>query len=199
MSYDGKAKDWIDKSGVTDKKMKEQAIENGTPQSYTDFEVRKMSHAQTKKEHKDKESELLERTIMGIDDPATAGYDAAYNLGINERVMERVNQAASDFKMDAFGSDAEIVEYYKNYDKIKAQEKAEVQAGYKAAYERERALENSKANLEISKASLESNYEAAALKAKESKPNLLSRFASFGSSKDEGKVGTIVDDFLDFD
>lgn len=189
MPLDLKAGTWMDKSGITDKDLKEKHAKSGTAQSYVNLQ-------EQKEQYKEQQAELMERTIMGIDDPATAGYDAAYNLGINEGVMERVNQAVSDFKMDAFGSDAEIVEYYKNYDKIKAQEKAEVQAGYKAAYERERALEKSKR-------SIENTYEAEALNdkygEKEEKPNLLSRFASFGSNKDEGKVGTIVDDFLDFD
>lgn len=185
MALDLKAGTWINKHGKTDKEIKESSAET-------------FVNLQEKKEqYKEQQTELMERTIMGIDDPSTAGYDAAYNLGINEGVMERVNQVASDFKMDAFGSDAEIVEYYKNYDKIKAQEKAEVQAGYKAAYERERALEKSKR-------SIENTYEAAKLSddaAKESKPNLIERFKNTlaGGDKDEGKVGTIVDDFLDFD
>jgi len=160
-----------------------------------------MSYAQSKKEHTDLERELMERTVLGTASADEVAGSIAYNAGVPLPIAQSVNQGLSNLKIDALGSDAQIVEYYKNYDKHKEQEKAAMTQSYETARKREQSLENSEARLAISKQALEDNYEAqriAAEKAeKDEKPNLVERFKDIVAGEDDYS-GTTVDDVFDF-
>jgi len=198
--YDKKAKAWLDKHEYPDEKIKERAVESGKD-THLVLEREKMSYAQSKKEHTDLERELMERTVLGTASADEVAGSIAYNAGVPLPIAQSVNQGLSNLKIDALGSDAQIVEYYKNYDKHKEQEKAAMTQSYETARKREQSLENSEARLAISKQALEDNYEAqriAAEKAeKDEKPNLVERFKDIVAGEDDYS-GTTVDDVFDF-
>ena len=185
----------INKHGVSDKEFEERAIEKGTPEDIVKLEQQKEAYEQQKKQYKDQKNELAEKTLTGIEDPSTAVYDAAYNAGVPLAVTANIQQGIKNATTDLFASDAQIVEYYKNYDKNKEQERAAVQAGYSKAYTREQSLEKSKAALETSESAIEGTYETASLKAKSDKRSekLGNAIAELGDFS-----GSIVDDALDF-
>ena len=195
MGLDFKAGTWINKHGVTDKDFKEKAEEKGTPGDIVRLEQQKESYKQQKKQYKDQKNELAEKTLAGIEDPSMAVYDAAYNAGVPLAVTANIQQGVKNATTDLFASDAQIVEYYKNYDKIKEQEKAKVQAGYSKAFTREQSLEKSKASLKSSKSAIEGTYETARLEAdnKDRSKKLGDSIAELGDFS-----GSIVDDALDF-
>ena len=192
--YDSTAKAWLDKHEMTDKEIKELA-ENTGKDTHLVLEREKMSYAQSKKEHKDLESELMERTMLGTASADEVAGNIAYNAGVPLPIAQSVNQGLSNLKIDALGSDAQIVEYYKNYDKHKEEEKAAMTQSYETARKREQSLENSEARLAISKKALEDNYEAQRISAEHS-----NRSEKLGNTISElGDLsGNIVDDVFDF-
>ena len=192
--YDKTANAWLDKHEYSDKEIEKQAIKNGEA-THLVLEREKMSYAQSKKEHKDLESELMERTMLGTASADEVAGSIAYNAGVPLPIAQSVNQGLSNLKIDALGSDAQIVEYYKNYDKHKEQEKAAMTQSYETARKREQSLENSEARLDISKRAIEDTYEAQRISAEHSNRSekLGNAIAELGDFS-----GSIVDDALDF-
>lgn len=192
--YDKTAKDWLDKHEYSDKEIEKNAIENGKADHLV-LEREKMSYAQSKKEHEDLDRELMERTFLGTASADEVAGDIVYNAGVPLPIAQSVNQGLSNLKMDALGSDAQIVEYYKNYDKIKEQEKAAMTQSYETARKREQSIENSEARLAISKQAIEDTYEAQRISDEHN-----SRSEKLGNTISElgNLAGTFVDDAFDF-
>lgn len=194
-SFDKDTKTFINKHDVVDGVLqRNDAIDKNDLTTYLDIEDKKETYNITK--------DSLYGEAMATGNFDQVGYNAAYNLGINQAVVKKTKSIASDIKMDLFASDSEIVNYYTNYDANQAKIEQEVESGYASAYERELKLQQEHDAIEKA---YENKYLNDTIKANEEKQealsaitNVFSKFANLGDL-DVGTTTTEADDGFSID